>query len=301
MLLSVPSAYRPHEALVSPARPKAQVWRLLMGLVLIAGVFLLGNQFLHQTMLTFLGADTYREVTGMTGNVSQASIIVLLMTFGFLTLGVLVALRVAHTRGIAEILGPAARFKSQFWSVLAILVLLNLVILVLPPWDIGGPLQPNNPPMRWLLALPFAVLAIMVQVSAEEILFRGYLQQQLAARFNAPVVWIGIPAILFGLGHYMPGEAGQNANLIVIWAVVFGILMADLTARAGSLGPAIAVHFVNNFIAIAIISMPDSLSGLSLFFTPFSMEDTAQVRAWLPVDFAMMFVTWLAARLAIRR
>ena len=301
MLLPARGSYRPHEAMVSPARPKAQVWRLVVGMILISGVFLLGNQFLHQTMFNLLGAENYRSITTVSGQSSQASIIFLLLTFGFLTVGVIVALRVAHTRGAGAMFGQAAVFRSQFVSVLSILILLNVVIFVLPPWDIGGPLELNNPPVRWLLVLPFAMLAIMVQVSAEEILFRGYLQQQLAARFNTPIIWIGVPAALFGLGHYMPNEAGENASLIVIWAVVFGILMADLTARAGSLGPAIAVHFVNNFIAIAIISMPDSLSGLSLYHTPFTMQDTAQVRAWLPVDFAMMVVSWLAARLAIRR
>jgi membrane protease YdiL (CAAX protease family) len=301
VLFSSYPAYRPHEVLVAPARAKAQVWRLFMGMILIAGVFLISNQFLHQTMFTLLGAEGYRNIIDVSGDSSQASIVVLLLTFGFITLGVLVALRVAHARGITDVFGPWVVFRSQFWSVLSILVLLNVVVLVLPPWDIGGPLVLNNPPGRWMLALPFALTAIMVQVSAEEILFRGYLQQQLAARFRAPVIWIGLPALLFGVGHYMPAEAGDNANLIVVWAVVFGILMADLTARAGTLGPAIAVHFVNNFIAIAIISMPGSLSGLSLYFTPFTMQDTAQVRAWLPVDFAMMIVSWLAARLAIRR
>ena len=71
-----------------------------------------------------------------------------------------------------------------------------------------------------------------------------------------------------------------------------------VTARAGTLGPAIAVHFFNNVVAIVIVSMPDSLSGLSLFLSPFSMTDAEEVRAWLPVDFAMMVVSWLAARLA---
>ena len=99
----------------------------------------------------------------------------------------------------------------------------------------------------------------------------------------------------------MPEEAGENALLLVIWAVMFGVLMADLTARAGTLAPAIAIHLVNNFIAIVIISLPDTLSGLSLYLSPFSMQDTAELRAWLPVDFAMMLVSWLAARLAIRR
>ena len=77
--------------------------------------------------------------------------------------------------------------------------------------------------------------------------------------------------------------------------------MADLTARAGTLGPAIAVHFVNNVTAILIVSMPDNLSGLALYLSPFSLADTEAVRAWLPVDFGFMLVSWLTARLAIRR
>ena len=62
-----------------------------------------------------------------------------------------------------------------------------------------------------------------------------------------------------------------------------------------------AVHFWNNVGAILIVSLPDELSGLALYLSPFSMEDTEALRAWLPVDFAMMFVLWLAARVAIRR
>jgi len=153
----------------------------------------------------------------------------------------------------------------------------------------------------WVMFLPFAIIAVFVQVSAEEILFRGYIQQQLAARFRSPLIWILVPAGLFGLGHYMPQDAGENATLIALWAVVFGVLMADLTARSGTLGPAIAVHLANNVVAIVVVSLPDSLSGLSLFLAPFSMADADAVRTWLPVDFAMMFVSWLAARLALRR
>jgi hypothetical protein len=83
--------------------------------------------------------------------------------------------------------------------------------------------------------------------------------------------------------------------------VIFGLLMADLTARSGTLGPAIAVHLVNNVSAMLIVSMPDELSGLALYLSPFSMADEAELRAWLPVDFAWMLVSWLAARLALRR
>lgn len=295
------SAYVAHNALVDPARAKAQMWRLVIGVILIAGVFLLVNQFLHQTLFTFLGAQTYAAVTGADGSISQMSMVFLLFSFGVLTLGVGVALKVAHARGLGEVLGNWQLCRQQFWAVLTILVLLNVVVLVLPPWDLGAPLVRNVQTGPWLIMLPFALLAIMVQVSAEEILFRGYLQQQLAARFRSPLVWLLVPSILFGWGHYMPEEAGENAQLIVLWSLAFGVLMADLTARAGTLGPAIAVHFMNNVVAILFISMPDSLSGLSLYLSPFALTDTQEVRAWLPVDFAMMVVSWLAARLALRR
>lgn len=295
------SAYSAQRPLLDAARPKAQIWRLIIGLILVAGVFLLSNQFVHQTLFSLLGSSEYIALTSVSGGSSQLSVLFLLFSFAFLFFGVVVALKVAHARGFLAVFGEQAKLRQQFWAVLAFLVLINVVVVFLPPWDLGAPLVSNVPPLRWLAVLPFAILAVLVQVTAEEFLFRGYLQQQLAARFRSPLIWILVPSLMFGLGHYMPTEAGENARLIVVWSVVFGILMADLTARAGTLGPAIAIHFVNNFLAIVVISMPDTLSGLSLFLSPFSMTDTDEVRAWLPVDFAMMVVSWLAARLAIRR
>ena len=88
--------------------------------------------------------------------------------------------------------------------------------------------------------------------------------------------------------------------MIALWAVMFGILMADLTARAGTLGPAIAVHFFNNVSAMVLVATPDQMSGLALYVLPFGVADEAQMAEWLPVDFAYMFVSWLAARFAIR-
>ncbi|WP_282061232.1 CPBP family intramembrane glutamic endopeptidase [Roseobacter litoralis] len=299
--MSLFRAYRAHEALITPARPKAQVWRLVIGVILIAGVFLLANQFLHQSLFTLLGSEAYGALTGRDGQMSQLSVVFLLLSFGLLTVAVTVALKVAHNRGISAVFGNATLFRSQFTVVMLMLVILNAAVFALPPWDMGAPLVPNVNFGAWLVVLPFAIVAIIVQVSAEEILFRGYLQQQLAARFRSPLIFLLVPSVLFGLGHYMPEEAGENANIIMVWSVIFGVLMADLTARAGTLGPAIAVHFVNNVVAILFVSMPDSLSGLALYLSPFALTDTQELRAWLPVEFAMMVVTWLAARLAIRR
>jgi membrane protease YdiL (CAAX protease family) len=294
------TAYRAHDALSGPARGTAQIWRLVLGLILIAGVFLIAFRFVESTLVTVIGMEAFGVLSGAGGQVSQLSVLFLLFSFGLVILAVIVALRLAHNRGFPEVLGDRALFRRQFFLVLAMMAILYTALAVLPPWDLGAPLIRNVSFGAWLLVLPIAIVAVLVQVSAEEILFRGYIQQQLAARFASPVIWLGLPAMLFGAGHYMP-QAGDLALVIALWSTVYGLAMADITARAGTLGPAIALHFVNNAVAILFVSMPDSLSGLALYHSPFSMSDTGVIRAWLPVEFMMILVSWLAARLAIRR
>lgn len=299
--MSAERRYPAHEALVAPARKAPQIWRLVMGLVLIAAVYLICNRLIFTLVRQTAGSDADGFFAALANGTTPLAMLALLGSFGFITLGVAVAAWLAHARGFLSVLGDPGVLRRQFARVFVALLLLHVAVALLPPWSMGPTLELNMAPGLWLLLLPFTLLAILIQVTAEEVLFRGYLQQHLAARFGSPLAWMVLPAALFGAGHYMPVAAGENAFLIALWAGVFGVLMADLTARAGTLGPAFAVHFLNNLTAIAIVSLPGELSGLALFLAPFSLADTAEFRAWLPVDFAMMFLMWLAARLALRR
>ena len=225
----------------------------------------------------------------------------LLFQFVAIWLAVGITCVFVHKRGFSSIFGGLPNVAEQFGRVLAILIAVGIAVIILPPWgDDVGYVQ-ARPVSQWLVMLPLSLLALLIQTGAEEVLFRGYLQQQLAARFRSPLIWMLIPSTLFALGHYAPGTGGDNALTIAIWAGVFGILTADITARAGTLGPAMAMHFINNLSAMLIVSFPDQMSGLSLYHTPFAMADADTVAQWLPVDFAFMLVMWLAARLAIRR
>lgn len=294
-------SYSAHEALVAPARDKSQLWRLGIGVILIAGVLLLIGQFVNQTLATILGPSAYSALVGSGGGTTQISVLYLLSTFGFLTIAVIVALKVAHHRGFGGLLGDWRLFRRQFFSVLIVLLLINMAIAVLPPWDLGLPLEPNVAFGAWLVVLPFAVIAVLIQVSAEEILFRGYLQQQLAARFRSPLLWMLLPGVLFGVGHYMPEAAGDNAVMLAVWAGLFGCAMADITARAGTLGPSVAIHFSHNAVAILLVSIQDELSGLALYSVAVDLSDTEAVSGLFPVEFMMILISWLGARLAIRR
>ncbi|KIC22053.1 CPBP family intramembrane glutamic endopeptidase [Leisingera sp. ANG-Vp] len=290
--------YRAHEALVRFARARPELWRLLLGLLLVASVSFAMTAALQVTLAgLFPGA----WLQGLADGSNPGAMLVLLGSFAFLSLGVAMAARLFHQRSFATVTGHLKPLVWQFGQVSVYLLGLMLLLMALPPYSMGPPMTPNLPFWTWFGILPLAVAGVLVQTGSEEILFRGYIQQALAARFRHPAVWLLAPSALFALGHYLPSEAGGNALPIALWAGTFGLLMADLTARAGTLGPAMAVHFFNNVTALLLFASPTSLNGLALYLIPFDMADVQALRPWMAVDFALMLVSWLAARLAIRR
>ncbi|WP_264211573.1 CPBP family intramembrane glutamic endopeptidase [Leisingera thetidis] len=290
--------YRAHEALVRCARVQPALWRLLLGLVLVAAVSFAMTAALQAAVAgLFPGA----WLQGLANGSNPGAMLVLLGSFAFLSLGVAIAARLLHQRGFASVTGHLRPLVWQFLRVSLYLLGLSVLLMALPPYSMGPPMTANLPLWTWLGILPLSAAGVLVQTSSEEILFRGYIQQALAARFRSPWVWLLAPSALFALGHYLPAEAGENALLITAWAGMFGVLMADLTARAGTLGPAMAVHFFNNAAALLLFASPTSLNGLALYLIPFDMSDTGNLRPWMAVDFALMLISWLTARLAIRR
>ena len=293
-------AYHPHAAFIAPAVPQKALWRLILGVVLAFVGYMAGIMLMFGIVQRLRPDDPY-YLDALAQGATPAHLFLLLASFIFMILPVVAVARLLHKRGFLSLLGPMPLAIRQFMRVFGPLLILGLVLFALPILGLGVDLTPNLAPGLWALLLPLSLVLVLIQVSAEEIAFRGYLQQQLAARFRSPFVWMVLPSVLFAFGHYLPEEAGENAWIIALWSGVFGMLMADITARSGSLGPAIALHFYNNITAMLIVSMPDSLSGLALFHGPFGIGDVEQVRAWLPVDFVHMFVAWLVARVVLKR
>ena len=197
-------------------------------------------------------------------------------------------------------IGPIGFAVRDFFRVFRVVLVLVAIVLVIPA-PVGQQPQMHLGFAVWLPLVVPALLAVFLQVATEELIFRGYLQSQLAARFAHPVVWMVIPSVIFGFLHLNPESYGENASLIALWAVAFGIVAADLTARSGSLGPAIALHFVNNVVAIMIVAMQHHWDGLALLHMPYGPQDTDHVRAALILEGPILLCFWLAARIAIRR
>ena len=57
----------------------------------------------------------------------------------------------------------------------------------------------------------------------------------------------------------------------------------------------------NNVTSQLVFAVPGRLNGLALYLLPYDLSDSDRILPWLAVDFVSMILTWLAARVAIRR
>ena len=289
-------SYKLHENLVNPARQKSGIFRLLLGLVILTLIYLvLLTALLFALKLTMGGVWVSNLRPGVVTSPGQT--LTLLGSFSTMAIAVGAVVLILHHRSPTTLLGGLRPAFDQFCQSIRgfIPYLIIVILLVFSSQD----MQPHLAIGTWLKLLPITLVLLMVQVGAEELVFRGYLQSQLAA-LNAPTfVWILLPSVAFGLLHYDPTTTGDLAPWIVLWAIFFGVAAADLTARYGTLGPAIAMHFVNNFAAITLMGVKDNLGGLNLYVYPFSISNTSKFTEMLPLETFALGLAYFSIRWAM--
>ncbi len=290
--------YARHERLVAPARAYAAIWRLGLGCAVGLGVFVALNFLYVAAAEMVVGREFLAPIARNGGNIGPLQTLFLLSTFVCMLGAVGLTVYVVHKANPLSVIGSISRAARDFR--VAILALLPIVLGVMAIQFVFESPQLNVDFGFWAMLLPLAIVLVLVQVTAEEVVFRGYLQSQVAALGLPPVMWIMIPSILFGIGHYNPDAVGSVAPWIVLWAIMFGALAADLTARTGSIGAAVAFHFVNNIMAIVLIGLADHMGGLALWVLPFSVSDTNEVMMRLPSNAIAMLAMYLVIRARLR-
>jgi membrane protease YdiL (CAAX protease family) len=232
----------------------------------------------------------------------KAVIPLFLATFAGLALGVWLAARLLHRRRPVRLIGPDGFRPDAFGLGIAVIVVLG-ALFALPMLALASPVR-NLGLGAWAAWLPLVLPAILVQTAAEELAFRGYLMQALAARFRSPAVWLLVPAGLFGIMHWNPAEFGPNAWLAVASATAIGLVLGDLTARTGNLSLAMGLHFANNVSALLVISLPSPLAALALWVATVDPADTDRMRTLLVLDVGTtlaLYAIWLAVCARWRR
>lgn len=282
------------EASLSDAALYPQLWRLLLGTALaltlwlgISALILAGAAGVVAAREGPFGVMPFLQ--GLAAPDTPGRVLLLLSTFLGLFVGALVAAAALHFRGPGSLFGPARDWARGFLVALAVIVPvygaltgLNLVF---------GEAERNLPLPRWAALLPLALPFLVLQIAAEELFFRGYLQQQLAVRFASRLVWMVLPSAIFAVLHLNP-DAGPNLPLVLLAAFTFGLVAADLTERTGNLGAAMGLHLGNNFFGVFVTAQAGGITGLALTVAPGDIGTAGMASLTLAGATLVLLLVW---------
>ncbi len=99
---------------------------------------------------------------------------------------------------------------------------------------------------RWLLVAAVTAPLILIQDSAEEMLFRGYLTQLVRSLTDRPVLFVSIPAMLFSIPHISNIHEFGGSITALLPYFLSGLLYGWAAWRSGSLLLGAGLHWANN-------------------------------------------------------
>jgi len=290
-------------AFIEPARHSrgglslALILLLLLYAVFIAKILL----FIALLDVVLLGVDFPSAfvilITSLTDPTTPRDTIIRLSTFCAMLGAVWITTLILRRQSLCALVGPGPVLRNFGIAVLA-MVPIVLITFVLSLWF--GEVHPNLSLGIWLVWMLPALPLLLIQVSSEELIFRGYFLQELAVRFKSRWVWIIVPSIFFGFLHHDPIRMGSNALLIVIVTIFFSIIATDVTVRTGNLGAAIGLHFINNLQSMMLLSLDGTLNGLSFYVTDTHVLDETSVRTMILSNLSFFAVAYFTYLLFIR-
>jgi membrane protease YdiL (CAAX protease family) len=251
--------------------------RILIGVVLIVVVWFAGTVALlgGGAMATIMGWIP-RSLVPATGIgpweeflTSRVGLVTMILTLGSIWPGVWLATRLLHKRPLQSLFGGTRRLAGgDFLKAALATLLVAAVISTVTLFTEPRVTRTEMTVAVWALVLVPVALVLLIQTSAEEILFRGYLMQNLAHRFRSPWVWAILPALLFAVAHWSPG-AQPWMNAMVIFAIFLFAMAAVLLVKAtGNLGAAMGMHFANNVVAFLYVTAAEHGQSVALYVTP---------------------------------
>lgn len=284
---------------ILPARPK--LWRWILGTVII-----LFSWLIIGGLLTILVAEIFNlDLAVLTAVDDEGRALLrsyapwqaasaVLISFIPLLLAPILLHRFLLRGKVKELFTRSGRSFAREVRIGA-LVMLSLILASSIPDFIF-----NNSDYKWTFDLekflPYLVIALLLipmQTTAEEVFYRGWIQQRLEK--GARSIWFvsTIGGLLFALPHLANPEVSGNIALPIIGYGSTGFMLTWVTMRDKSMGLAVGAHAANNLSAGLLVSSIDSaLPSASLYVTP---EVSWGPAAVVSVLFIPLFI-WLTGK-----
>lgn len=246
-----------------------QIWKyIVLFLVAFLGGQMIGSVPLLTVIFTKMftsGTVTVRpenmmdfSAYGISGNLGFA-----LLIFAFVAIFITFALLVKpfHKRTVTETInGRDYIRKDRIWMgilVWGIVMIANLIISLFAAQE--GDVEVRFDIAKLIPLLLIVLILLPFQTTIEEILFRGYLTQGVAARTRSRWAALIIVSVLFGLMHSFNPEVIKFGFWIAMpQYVTVGLLWGIISILDDGIEIAIGMHFINNAFGALFTTHADS-------------------------------------------
>ncbi len=248
------------------------LWRILLGIVLIVvvwaastvGAFVAGVSLVGPAEGIASAGDPWAFISDFLNTPGGAATV--LVSFVGMSAGVFLAVRLVHRRPFGSVLGASGRLSWGGFARGLAAALIASALAEIVTFSVDPSLQRSAIGVgAWLLWLVPLTMLLFIQISAEELAFRGYLPQSLAARFRSPLIWAVLPTALFTALHWDGQSSTPMLAAMLVSIAAFAVTAMVLLVKTGNLGAGMGVHLGLNMFGIMFVSHTSWLSGAALF------------------------------------
>ncbi len=222
---------------------------------------------------------------------------VVMLPFGAIVIGLWVGVRYIHRRSFKSLLTAARRFR---WSKLllsagiwfGLFVLSDLLLTTLSPGTVAWTFDAR----RFFPYMLVALVLVPIQVSGEELMFRGYLTQALGQMSKGLLVPLLVPAVLFGLLHaFNPEVSAYGMAVMMAYYIGMGLFLGGITLYSRGLELSLGVHLATNLYATLVMTFPNSAIPSPALFTSQVFDPMSSL-----IVFVVMAVIYLLLVVGVR-
>lgn len=265
------SDHPPFAAFVAPARTRPGWWRPVSGFCLIVIMWILGVVGALALYVMAVAAMTGDFQAGLLalGRITEGgdpiAILVILASFGGIWLGCLAAQRLFHGLPFGTLMG---RLNMGGFTRGLLIGLGFAALSIVATLLIIGPPQRAVPLSQWLVFVVPVLVLVFIQATGEELIFRGYLLQQIAVRVSNPLAWAVLPSLGFGFLHYNAALPDGGGLFYVGITFMTGVALAACVWRTGDLWAASGIHVGINLSGLLFVGSEGILWGTQLYTFP---------------------------------
>jgi len=260
------------QTFISQAQSGRNSWLSYLSVILITFGFFFMGQFPLTIILLKTGQTEINYTESIAKHISYPLFFILLnLQFILALAALLLSVYLVHRRSPQSLITGSTKFR---WNRLGWGMLVTILILVISE-IVYYSLYADN--YVWQFDsekfFPFMMVAILtfpIQISFEEIFFRGYILQGFSLSTRS-IFWGWIfSSVLFGLAHSFNTEVSEFGMLkMMIVYISLGLGLGFVTIYSQGLEIAMGFHLVNNLYVALIKTFPgSSLNTPSLFIIP---------------------------------